>query len=97
LLPHLEQVIKRRIITPFFIFIIYTLNKNNKFVKKNDMEILIKEIDTYTSKNFKGKTITEKIMYVMNNERPVEAEIFISDSDKLIIMDRFIKKYPINN
>jgi hypothetical protein len=61
------------------------------------MDILIKEIDTYTSKNFKGKTITEKIMYVMNNERPVEAEIFISDSDKLIIMNRFIKKYPINN
>jgi hypothetical protein len=61
------------------------------------MEILIKEIDTYTSKNFKGKKITEKIMYVMNNERPIEAEIFISDSDKLIIMDRFIKKYPINN
>lgn len=61
------------------------------------MEILIKEIDTYTSKKFKGKTITQKIMYVMNNDRPVEAEVFISDSDKLIIMDKFMRKYPINN
>ena len=48
----------------------------------SDRKIIIKEIDKYKSKQFKNKTISEYIIYLMNDDIKLETFVVIGEEEK---------------
>jgi hypothetical protein len=69
----------------FFSFKHFThKKKRSKFVyiKKTMREIIVKEIDTLTSKLHKGRVITEYLIYLMENDVKLACYSVIGDEAK---------------
>lgn len=60
------------------------------------MKIIIKEIDRYTSKTFKGKSISEYLIYVaLSNGQKISAYTEIGDEAKKLRVNELIVEHFI--
>ena len=56
------------------------------------MTVVVKPIDEYRSKVFKGRTITQYIVYLMINGQPITAELALGDSERDSLIAVFLKE-----
>lgn len=56
------------------------------------MKILVKEIDNFKSKKFKGKLLTEYIVYQTINDIPIKADTVIGEKAKEILIAEYQKE-----
>ena len=56
------------------------------------MTVVVKPIDQYKSKTFKGKMITEYIVYQMINDIPIKADTVIGDNARDILIAEYLKE-----
>ena len=56
------------------------------------MTVVVKPIDQYKSKTFKGKMITEYIVYQMINGIPIKANTVIGDNARDILIAEYLKE-----
>jgi len=56
------------------------------------MTVVVKPIDEYKSKKFKGKVLSEYIVYQMINGMPIKADTALGDNARDILIAKYLKE-----